>query len=201
MPVSINHWRAAVGQWHDYQYKYPLDYKPTRSFYQFHMWFCKHCFILLTSLLVFLLLSCGDIHQNPGPTTSKSIPLSFCHLNVRSITHIDSDGFVHIDHIEQTLTVDKHCDLIAMTETHLSSEILDHEIAIPGYQLFRKDRNRHGGGVCIYVHDNIAASVVSHLLIQNVELLWLKLVINNQSIFFGVCYRPPGQTYAESKNS
>ena len=46
---------------------------------------------------------------------------------------------------------EKHLDIIVATETWLSSAILDSEFHIHGYNLIRKDRNRHGGGVAIYV--------------------------------------------------
>ena len=40
-------------------------------------------------------------------------------------------------------------DLVIITETWLSANILDHEICVPGYSLVRRDRNRHGGGVAL----------------------------------------------------
>ena len=38
-------------------------------------------------------------------------------------------------------------DMLAVTETFLSEEILDSEIVGRGYMVHRNDRNRHGGGV------------------------------------------------------
>ena len=37
---------------------------------------------------------------------------------------------------------------------------MDNEIVLSGYQLFRLDRNRHGGGVAVYVHDSLLCKVV-----------------------------------------
>ena len=46
---------------------------------------------------------------------------------------------------------------ICLTETHLNPDILDVEIQIDGYNLFRSDRlNRSHGGVCIYVRKDLA---------------------------------------------
>ena len=39
--------------------------------------------------------------------------------------------------------------IICITESWMYHEISDEEISIPGFQLLRKDRNRHGGGVAI----------------------------------------------------
>jgi hypothetical protein len=81
-----------------------------------------------------------------------------------------------------------------MSETHLSTQITDNEISLPNYQIFRKDRNRQGGGVCIYVNDCIAASRLHHFDQSNIEIVWLKLHFGKNIVYFGSCYRPPGQS-------
>ena len=42
-------------------------------------------------------------------------------------------------------------DIVALL-TWLDNEVSDNEILLPCYQVYRCDRNRHGGGVSIYVH-------------------------------------------------
>ena len=46
-------------------------------------------------------------------------------------------------------------DIIAVTETLLDSNIDDSEFAPHSYSVFRRDRNRHGGGVMIFVRNHI----------------------------------------------
>ena len=43
--------------------------------------------------------------------------------------------------------------VVCVVETWLGEEITDSEISLPDYQLYRLDRNRHGGGVliCMYI--------------------------------------------------
>jgi len=41
--------------------------------------------------------------------------------------------------------------IIAMTEAFIDSTIHDSHIVPPGYAVFRKDRDRHGGWVMIFV--------------------------------------------------
>ena len=48
-------------------------------------------------------------------------------------------------------------DILAITETKLDSNTSDTEVNVEGYMTARKDRNKHGGGVLIYYHDNIIA--------------------------------------------
>ena len=44
-------------------------------------------------------------------------------------------------------------DVVAVTESWTNSSILDSELTLPGYTLFRRDRpvNREGGGVLLAV--------------------------------------------------
>ena len=58
---------------------------------------------------------------------------SFLHLNVRSLLS-------KIAEIKQILNEYKGIQMLAVTETHLSTQIHDSEIAIDGYTIFRKDR-------------------------------------------------------------
>ena len=51
--------------------------------------------------------------------------------------------------------------MIVVTETHLTSGILDAEITIPGYCIYRADRDesRTHGGVAIYVREDLSSNL------------------------------------------
>ena len=42
-------------------------------------------------------------------------------------------------------------DIVCVVESWLSPDISDIEICIPGFEIFRRNRNRHGGGILIFV--------------------------------------------------
>ena len=42
-------------------------------------------------------------------------------------------------------------DVIVFTKTWLDADIPDSCISLPGYNIVRKDRNKYGGGIIIYV--------------------------------------------------
>ena len=63
---------------------------------------------------------------------------------------------------------------IVVTETWLSDKIGDSEVHIRGYNLIRKDRNWHGGGVAIYLPDCITYKLVN-LPYLELEFLVLEL--------------------------
>ena len=53
-----------------------------------------------------------------------------------------------------------HAGVVCIVETWLGEEITDSEISLPDYQLYRLDRNRHGGGVLMYVHKSFSCKVL-----------------------------------------
>ena len=78
-------------------------------------------------------------------------------------------------------------DILAITETFLCAEIIDSELTRGDYIVFRKDRDRHGGGVMVFVSDSLSA-VRRQNLENECELLWITLSSNISKILFGVFY-------------
>ena len=70
-------------------------------------------------------------------------------------------------------------DIICVSEAWLSQDIPGHKIAIINYQLFCKDRHRHGGDVLLYIHSNIFA--VPLKLYCDLELLLVSVKVFNQT--------------------
>ena len=92
----------------------------------------------------------------------------------------------------QLLVEAEDLDVICVVETWLSAEILDAEISIQGYQCYRHDRNRHGGGIVVYVRDCLSAtSIVDNI---ELELLTLSLTVKNRKTTIGTFYRPPNSS-------
>ena len=143
----------------------------------------------------------GDVELNPGPnsgeTERSSIvkQISFCHLNIHSLLARGDCG-PRLDHL-YNLVSDNNYDVIALSETLLSDAINDDEICMEGYEVFRLDRTRHGGGVALYCRTELQCKVVPALHIDGIEMLWVEALLNGQRIVFGVCYRPPNQTANE----
>ena len=114
----------------------------------------------------------------------KQKGLHFIHLNIRSL----------ISKVSELRILANNCSasIIAISETWLDSSISDSEISINGYTVIRSDRNREGGGVCLYIKDNLAFNYRSDLSNDNVESLWVDILLpKTKPIVVGVCYRPP----------
>ena len=74
-------------------------------------------------------------------------------------------------------------------ETWLDPSISTQEVAIPGYSCIRRDRHRHGGGIILYVRNDIR--VLSSSLHPTLELLFANLQLKQGTLAFGLYYRPP----------
>ena len=52
-------------------------------------------------------------------------------------------------------------NVICIVVTWLDDIVIDNEVVLSSYQLFRLDRNRRGGGVAVYVlHDSLLCKVI-----------------------------------------
>jgi hypothetical protein len=49
-------------------------------------------------------------------------------------------------------------DILAINESKINESISDDEISVSGFHIIRKDRNRHGGGVLMYIRETIPFS-------------------------------------------
>lgn len=66
--------------------------------------------------------------------------------------------------------------LIAITETWLTSEITDDFISLSKYHIFRRDRSlRQGGGVLLYIRDDIQCKRLTQVDSDAFEVLWVAL--------------------------
>ena len=85
----------------------------------------------------------------------------------------------------QALLVTKYLDVLAITETN--------ELVGGDYTIFRRDKNRHGGGVMLYVKNSISA-IRRMDLETNCEVLWVELSTGPSKVLLGTFYCPPSST-------
>ena len=85
------------------------------------------------------------------PTLSTSLLMS--HLNIRSM-------LPKLDDVRLFLKQHKHGFVFGLSETWLSGNVTNMEVAIEGFNLYRRDRTNGsiGGGVAVYVSNNICSS-------------------------------------------
>ena len=111
--------------------------------------------------------------------------LKIAHLNCVSLLK-------YFDEIKQFI-LRTNIDTLTLSETHLSSDIDDGELNVPGYCLVRRDRNRHGGGLATYVKNDIQF-VNRHDLIPfgNLEMTIVEIKqTKSKPVLVINWYRPP----------
>lgn len=94
-------------------------------------------------------LSVSSCSSCPGLKSVSRGLLSCQSFNARGIYSKSKDlqGLLEADQM----------DVIAITETFLDEKILDSEILSGPFSMFRRDRDRHGGGVMLIIRNNIPA--------------------------------------------
>ena len=102
------------------------------------------------------------------------------------------DRAVKLDEMHSILCVKEHYDIICVSETWLDDTINDDDVELPGYQVFRKDQSRYGGGVTIYVHDSVPVKYLNAFNIAGTELVCIEIKHKSKSFLVSCWYRPPG---------
>ena len=93
-----------------------------------------------------------------------------------------------------TLVAKDQPDILAVTETFLSNNVNDSELVdCSKYRVFRKDRDRRGGGVMVMVRSNLMNLPAARRkdLETDCEIIWIELLRRNKPVLFGVYSRPP----------
>ncbi len=154
---------------------------------------------LLLGIIVLIIRS-GDVHPNPGPTSSfdrgSSSSSSSSHATLDISNHI---SFVHYNVQSIALKLEvlfaELCDfdILAFSETWLNPSVIPSDLLFDSFQPpERKDRTGDShGGVILYIKDNIHYKRRSDLEIIGIECIWIELVLLTKHILFGVYYRPP----------
>lgn len=115
-----------------------------------------------------------------------------CHINSQSL-------MAHRDDLVNTFSNCLH-DLILVSETWLKPSLQSSAVDLRGYRLLRCDRvDRRGGGVAVYVKDNISCRIVKHSSSDKTPSLeYLFIEINlHKKFLVGVLYSPPMCSYFE----
>ncbi len=113
--------------------------------------------------------------------------IKIMHLNVRHLYPNLSEIMIMLSKIENKP------DILGFSETFLTDKIQDNALAIPGYNLHRRDRTgKKGGGLAVYVREHLPALHRNDLAHPAVEAIWLEVkAVGSKPILVSHVYRPP----------
>ena len=115
--------------------------------------------------------------------------------NVRALTN-------KVDEIQQIVELNS-VSAICITETWLLPNVPDSCVAIPGYNLFCKDRIITGGGVCINLDHKMPCKFLESCNQDEVKSIWISMRPHSlprqiTSIVLGVIYHSTSNREAEN---
>ena len=91
---------------------------------------------------------------------------------------------------------------MSVNEIWLDDSISDAAVHIPGYSIFRRDRDRHGGGVALYIQSTLPVKLLPlpslvTAMVDSPEVLLVEIRVPNSvrddRITVGTVYRSPAQ--------
>ena len=115
------------------------------------------------------------------------------YINIRSICNKFDEFKLIVEELKP--------DIICITETWLNNTIIDNEIELINYCLYRKDREiRRGGGIAVYINKT---RLISELIDYDTDLEVCVLKIKQfrvKSFNIAVIYRPPDSSHEFYEN-
>ena len=159
-----------------------------------------------SGFIIGLLMLCGDIISQPGPTITTrtqfggpSVPLKGLVINARSMKSQHKVGTSRVSNLDrvQDLVCSEHADIVLISETWLNANILDQELfPLSDFTVFRKDRkDRNGGGVLIAAKANSFKSMREYVPdsenLKDLELVCAEMTtFCNKKVLFCSIYWP-----------
>ena len=95
-------------------------------------------------------------------------------------------------------TQEEDIKMIVMTESHLSPEVLDDEVKIPNFNVYRSDREkRRCGGILLLLHETYPVSTSRIVRFSNSVCELLIVFIEKIQLHLVCVYRPPDTKHEE----
>ena len=73
----------------------------------------------------------------------------------------------------------------------MNSDVFESEFNINGYKTLFRHRNRHGGGIVMYVKEHLIYIRRFDLEVTQVECLWIEIALKKRKLLLCSVYRPP----------
>ena len=90
--------------------------------------------------------------------------------------------------------VRNNIDISLFSETKVDKTFPNQQFKISGCKMFRRDRNKHGGGIMFYINENIPCKTVNFKgLSEDCEVTLIELSIKSRKWFSFGLYKLPSQ--------
>ena len=107
------------------------------------------------------------------------------HLNIQSLRNKFSS-------LQQTVL--SKTDILLLSETKIDDSFPDSQFFAEGFKVYRKDRTKTGGGLLLYVNENLLGKIInSYKFKGNSEIILFEFSVSNKKWFLLGNYKPPSQ--------
>ena len=126
-------------------------------------------------------------HQTTTSNSSRRKGLlTISHVNINSIT-----SRYRLDELSHFTSLND-IDILCLSETKLDDRIHPSLFALDNFhEPLTRHRDRNGGGVAIYVRDNIAVKRLPELELEGLEWVWCLIKIQQTTLIVCTIYVPP----------
>eukprot|EP00794_Sanderia_malayensis_P001213 gene1213-590_t len=123
--------------------------------------------------------------------------LEFCFCELDPVANIDPSKNLNRSKLHLNKSGDLGIQILAINETKLDGSIADDLVGVQGYSIKRCDRNRNGGGVAIYVKDNLfdKYTIRDDVPVSSIEAVCVECKPSHSAPFIILAlYRPPDES-------
>ena len=111
--------------------------------------------------------------------------LTIGHLNINSVRNKFSS-------LQQTVL--NKTDILLLSETKIDDSFPNSQFFAEGFKMYRKDRTKTGGGLLLYVNENLPGKIInSYKFKENSEIILFEFSVSNKKWLLLGSYRPPSQ--------
>ena len=105
--------------------------------------------------------------------TFQSVQAHWCKIPKNTIIGSLNENSVRNKFVAIEKLIKNKIDICLISETRVDESFPNEQFKINGYKMFRKDRDRFGGGLMFYVNEQISSKVLSLESIPvNIELIF-----------------------------
>ena len=148
-------------------------------------------YVMVSSIFNDDLVKSDDTEPHEFEATSKAEKAS--RISQKNLTIYSLNIHHMMKHFEELklLLENDNPDIIGINETKLDETIHDSDIKISNYNIIRKDRDKFGGGIVMYIRESLNYKLRDDLDFDNESISAEVKVGNFRSFLVTSLYRPP----------
>ena len=90
--------------------------------------------------------------------------------------------------LNQLHVIHETFDIFLLSETKIDESFPDKQFCLNNFRIFRKDRNRYGGGIMFYVNENLPRKSLTTEIDNLLETVFVEVNVQSSKWLVG-CYK------------